>query len=163
MTRTLLDVPLRGQEKSLWCWAAVASALSAIVPGATPMAQCTIAKKRFGQACCDAPDPCNQPSELEDLESIVAIRFTSAGRLLYSELVTQVEHHGMPVPARLVDENGDGHFVIIVGCDTGARSVIAADPNSPADFPATCYEMDYETFRDNYGGWAQCREMFTIG
>ena len=165
MSETVLEVPVRAQEQTLWCWAAVTSGISAAYSH-TPLAPCRIAAEVLNHRCCADPVPCNQEGALGEALAVVGIGSTprETHEVGFTDVVHWVVGRGLPIGARIQDRSsGAGHFVLIIGCDPKAAKVVCADPFGTVGFAAPRYRMPYETFLRDYGGWGECTGLHFIG
>jgi hypothetical protein len=165
MAEEVLEIPLRSQELTLWCWAAIASALSAVIPGATPLAPCAIASQLTTDGnCCADPDACNKARELDPPLRIAGVGFIHTEERSFGSIRDAITIRGRPVAARIEDnDTGRGHFVLVVGCDDATpNTIVCADPNGTPGFPAPRYRMKYSDFDKSYGGWGHCTDFFLI-
>lgn len=122
------------QEKSQWCWAAVAYNVDHYFSSSSPWTQCMIAKAvlRLPECCLDPPDfeDCDSAAYLEDALAVVGRQYTVSGTLEFADIETEIRA-GRPVCARIGWPGGGGHFVIIAGCRTlksGLRQLWIRDP-----------------------------------
>jgi hypothetical protein len=138
------------QEKSEWCWAAVAVSIDKYFDSKSPLKQCDIAKRVLGNdKCCNGGDDCNKAMTLIGaLNSIKRLSSTLTSPLSF-ELVRRELDAGRPVCARIKWNGGGAHFVVITGYEilpSGARHVDVADPHSPDT------TVDYDDLRNAYYG-----------
>lgn len=106
---------LAHQEKTNWCWAAVASNVA--LCHAARREQCNIAAACLPD-CSDscAEDACNKPYYLElALKAVKRYGAWQSGTLSQAEVMAQLDA-GRPVGVRIAWPTvPDGHFVLIVG------------------------------------------------
>jgi hypothetical protein len=149
-----LSLTMARQERSLWCWAAVATAVGNFY-GTGSWSQCQVATASIPNFpnpppgtfdCCTNAAPCNIFGFLD-----VALRSTSsfaskqASLLAFSDLQSEIAA-GRPVGTRIQWQDGSGHFVALAGWSTdssGAQWVDVVDPQTGAStqrlsaFPAS--------------------------
>jgi hypothetical protein len=168
MASRLLEVPLRNQTLDLWCWAAVASAVSAYFqPYLSFMAPCQVASNLINNSrdCCADPTRCDFRAPLEDAFRAIGLgRAHTVGPLLFSDITNQVIVQGFPVGARLEGSGVAGHFVLIIGCDDATGDVTVTDPSGAAGLPSWRGAMPYDKLLHDYGGWRGiCTNSVLIG
>ena len=168
MPEVILDVPVRSQEQSLWCWAAVSSGISAAYAD-SPLAPCAIAAAVLNHPCCKDPVPCNRVCELTPALRVVNLDCTprdmrpKGNPATFAEVEAWIRSQKRPVGARIQDnQTRNGHFVLVVGCDASSGTVVCADPNGTPGFPAPRYRMRFETLVKNYGGWGWCTDLYFV-
>jgi len=145
---TLLSTYVREQQAhSNWCWAAVASSVSAYYARACrPWKQCCIASDCLVLSCCTNAGPCNQRHRLERALSVTGtLASHQPGPLPFNDIVTHIDNK--TVVCCYVDwGDGTGHFVALVGYDALVRDVFIEDPfYGSSDEP-------YDTFVNAYNG-----------
>jgi hypothetical protein len=143
------------QEKSEWCWAAVAVSIDKYFNSKSTLTQCEVANRVLGgENCCKSNGNCNQPETLIDaLNSVKRLSSTLTGPLSF-ELVRGELDAGRPVCARIKWSGGGAHFVVITGYQlltSGARHLEVVDPFNPNS------TIDYDDLCNAYygdGTWA---------
>ncbi len=175
MSETVLPITLMSQERSLWCWAAVASGVSfSGIPGALPRVQCDIvtavgnAIGTPGSACAD-PDGHNHLGELVNALDAVGLAAREVDVTMSPPVLSQVADDIIqgrrPVGVRLLNRfTLAGHFVLIVGCDPDTGTVVVADPNGNFGQPAPRYRMPFDDMARRYGAgaWGACTHLFHL-
>ncbi len=145
------------QEKTQWCWAAVAYNVNHYYSAASPWTQCTIVQAvQNREPCCLDPsgfDECNQPNYLDlALKAVGCPYRTETGALSFEAVETEIAA-GRPVCAWIQWPDQTGHYVIVAGCRTmtsGEREVWVLDPRIGPFF------HDYKAFCTAYrssGEW----------
>lgn len=124
------------QERTMWCWAACAQMVLAQM-GVSPIPkQCEVAAKGFGEDCCAAPDPCNRPYPMHQIETLYQMLGVSSrgihGPIQESALMEEV-FQGRPVQIGYMYQNQVvGHVVVVIGEQTrrrnGQKYLRLADP-----------------------------------
>ena len=168
MASRLLEVPLRNQTLDLWCWAAVASAVSAYFqPHLTFVEPCQVAKRVINNTldCCANPLQCDFRADLHTAFQAIGLSAASpVSPLPFAVVADLVINRRFPVGARLVGSGVGGHFVLIVGCDDATGKVIVADPSGSPGMPSGRWEMSYDDLLRNYGSWqGVCTHSVLIG
>lgn len=173
-----LDVPLRKQQASEWCWAAVSQAVELFFNPHSELQQCKIVGGAFHQGCCgkgDAPvrDPaCNRPGYLHVVLGglgLLAKPNTKAaqdwikGPVSFEQLRHEIDR-GRPVCVLIKWRNGGGrgHFILIEGYSISASQkpyVFVRNPLSPKSASHHPYEViaSQDTsggYQDGQGVWA---------
>jgi hypothetical protein len=168
VANALLNVPLMNQTTDFWCWAAVASAVSAYFHPHLPfMPPCDVASRVPGSpgTCCPVPNGCLFRAGLD--EAFRAIGLSQARPvppLLFATVADLVIRQRFPVGVRLVGAGVAGHFVLIVGCDDTRNEVIVTDPSGAPGLPSWRGAMSYDKLLTNYGSWAgRCTHSILIG
>ncbi len=153
------------QIHSEWCWAAVASSVSHHFSPQSEWCQCKLANEMArrlghrGQPCCKHPHTskaaviCNQQWYLGRALRIVG---RAGGRIVSGRLSFQVIRRsiraGFPICARIGWPDGNGHFVVIAGCNQsrkGDQWLYVEDPfHGHATWTYRAFCFDYE----NAGG-----------
>ena|SRR5688572_5619178 len=168
MAETILEIPVRAQEQTLWCWAAITSGISAVY-SSTPLAPCKIAARVLTQDCCHEPLPCNREASLDEALGVVGLACTirevdpNNGSISFQEVGESIVTRRLPIGARIRDKaTGDAHFVLIIGCDPATEKIVCADSYGTVGFPAPRYRMPYATFLTKYGNWGVCTDLFFV-
>jgi Papain-like cysteine protease AvrRpt2 len=167
MANRLLEVPLRNQELDLWCWAAVASAVSGYFQAHMPfLVPCQVAARLAGGAnCCANPLPCNFRAPLDEALRAIGLSGAQAvAPLPFPEVAHQIIDLRFPLGVRLVGNGVGGHFVLIVGCDDVTKEVTVADPSGAPGLPSWRGAMPYSKLLNDYGSWqGTCTHSILIG
>lgn len=163
MAELLLPVTLMSQEQTSWCWAAVASAVSALVHGGIHPSQCDVAGLVLHSSnCCSHPHLNNVTAKLDDALRAVSVPAVSQGAdsLSFPIVIGQIIDRQVPIGARILDTtNGQAHFVLLVGCDQATQDVVCADPWGAVGAPAPRYRMPFLKMANDYGGWGVCTDI----
>jgi hypothetical protein len=145
------------QEKTFWCWAAVAANVyNSMRPTSVPaVSQCAVVTQVEGVGNCNSNNPDSLPSALFDLGiiderlarprlSIIDDEFTGVSDLLDSG----GNENGIaePVCAEILFAGGAVHYVAITAVDTDARNVWVADPY----IGGSAVEFAYDDFINHY-------------
>lgn len=147
-----LPFAIQAQQQSKWCWAAVASSISAYLlrpnPPKTEYDKCALANHAFSRTdCCQTPTPtaCNNSwSTFSALTYTGNLRTRSSGRMLIGDIETEIDNNH-PIAVRIAWFTGKAHAVVIDGYDvSGSAPYInikdpwgaAAITTKLADFPA---------------------------
>lgn len=166
MAEIILEIPLMSQERTRWCWAAVASGAGAGLHGTEPTRQCEIANSVLNlQNCCTDLTVGNTSADLTEALQVVSLESHpgDSGTFEFGDIVDEIIHRRRPVGARIVDRgNGAAHFVLIVGCDIAAKTIVASDPWGTVGASAPRYRMPFVKLKDDYGGWGACSDFFRI-
>jgi hypothetical protein len=130
------------QEKSEWCWAAVAVSIEKYFNSKSDLTQDKVAEKVLGNKR-------NEPATLiKALNSVKRLSATLTSPLSL-DLVRAELDAGRPVCARIKWSGGGAHFVVITGyqlLQSGARHVDVADPFNPNS------TLAYDDFCNAYFG-----------
>jgi hypothetical protein len=127
-----LAIDVRVQERTAWCWAAVAEAVYAAY-GEERVSQCEVATRVVGQMCCPSaqgPD-CNTPQELRPALGRHCLLESRGEPQRTPTFVKQEIDAGAPICVRVARfGRGGGHFVVIGGYVevTGVLHLIVLDP-----------------------------------
>jgi hypothetical protein len=166
MAEHVLDVAVMAQERNRWCWAAVAAGVAAHLHGITQVPQCQLAATVLGISdCCANPLSGNvEESVATALNALnVPARMESSAGLGFAAVSNELIQRRLPIAARMVDTtSGLAHFVLLIGCDPDAGTVVAADPWGTVGTAAPRYRMPFHTFRNSYGGWGACSDVCRI-
>ncbi|MET4455462.1 papain-like cysteine protease family protein [Bradyrhizobium sp. RT3b] len=141
-----LDFHLEYQEKTNWCWAALALSVAKTYDPSTPYSQCEIANGELDRVdCCNQgkDDPCNvfgylmsSLNRVDHFEKWNIRRPKKSKRLAHqvrheirAEIRSEIDN-GRPICARIVWKGGGAHFISIYGyaADTEFDAVAIADP-----------------------------------
>jgi hypothetical protein len=157
------DLMIEPQEKSEWCWAAVAVSVEKYFNPASTLKQCDIATRFFQRDCCNKGllDH-DEPVEVKDvLETINRLRTSLDGPLTFDALRKEIDT-GRPVCACIVWRSGGGHAVLVTGYSilaSGARHVHVEDPLNPS------VDIDFEEFVSAYHGdgeWVETELLLSV-
>lgn len=134
-----LHLDMQQQEKSNWCWAAVAASVARFFRPADTVTQCSIANGELRRSdCCEDcdGDPCNVSGYMmSSLYRVGHFRKWLARRPPHQRQIVEEVDDSRPLCARVVWQGGGSHYLTIVGyakpagtlphCMTG---VAVADP-----------------------------------
>jgi hypothetical protein len=173
-----LRVPLRKQQASEWCWAAVSQAVELFYDPASDLQQCRIVGNAFHRACCgkgDAPTPdpvCNRPGYLHEVLDGLGLLVKSSedprsgaitGPVSFDQLCREIDH-GRPVCVLIKWRGGGGrgHFILIEGYSVSATRtpyVFVRNPMSPRSSSHHPYRVLASQgadggYQDGQGVWA---------
>lgn len=114
-----VDMTMKRQEETLWCWAAVSQAVILYEKGHSTR-QCDLATKYVGKNvdCCDQPEKCNDPYAVTSvLRDYGALR-QDLYRTLDEESAHDEIKRGHPIVVYYRNRSKDaGHFAIIISVD----------------------------------------------
>ena len=140
---------IQPQEKSEWCWAAVAVSIDKYFNPRSSLTQCEIATRVIGKDCCKNGSSCNEAETLiRALQDIRRWKRTINGFVTFQEVKQELDAL-RPVCARILWPDGYAHFVVLVGYEvlhSGARHVDIADPWNPSS------TVDFDQFTTAYLG-----------
>jgi len=149
------------QERSNWCWAAVASSVDQYFAVPPQYGQCDIASGCLGFACCaPAPTaPCNIPFTLQTALGFAGHFDRFAVPPTPDDVRDEIQLNQRPLCARIQWSEGGGHFVTIFGYDEdpllGLRYWVA-DPITGESL------VSEEDFLFNYQGSGFCTDSFYV-
>ncbi|MBX9648357.1 MAG: hypothetical protein K2X57_15040 [Xanthobacteraceae bacterium] len=162
-----LRFDMEQQEKSNWCWAAVAASVAHFFRPADPVKQCSIANGELRRSdCCancdGADDPCNVPGYMmSSLYRVGHFRKWLARQAPGPGQIEKEFHRGYPLCARVVWNGGGSHYLTIVGYA------------KPADSPSDCMtgvavadpwfglsDIDYADFPKRYAIGGICTDSY---
>jgi len=126
---TLVNVPLKRQERSRWCWAAVATSVDAAYGRKPSPQQCHLASAVLRRSCCSGG--CNTDYWLDRaLEQVQRYDRKVARPLDANELRSELAAN-RPVTLLVTWRGGGGHFVIVTGIrgEPTSAEVEVADPD----------------------------------
>lgn len=146
-----LDVPLRGQQTSMWCWAASGQMTMNFIHPASNIQQCDEANKQFGRTdCCNNPVPnaCIDGGWPEYQKYNFKADVTSNAGLSWADLKSQIYCKKKPFAFSWHWDGGGGHMMVAIGYFTlnGASYVSVNNP-----WPPTGGAQEIITY-DNYVG-----------
>ena len=129
-----LNVTLRPQETSLWCWAASGEMVMEFL--GKSVSQCDEANKRFGYTnCCNSPTPsaCVNGGWPEFDKYGFTFKTTSNAALNWSEVKNQIYCKSKPFAFTWHWPGGGGHMMVAFGYVTigTAKYVAVNDPGPP--------------------------------
>ncbi len=173
-----LGVPLRKQQASEWCWAAVSQAIDRFYDPESDLQQCRIVGGALHRACCgkgDAPGPddaCNRPGYLHLVLDGLGLLVKSdddprsgaiQGPVSFDRLRREIDH-GRPVCVLIKWRGGGGrgHFILIEGYSVSASRtpyVYVRNPMSPRSSSRHPYDVIASQgsdggYQDGQGVWA---------
>ena len=173
-----LDVPLRKQQASEWCWAAVSQAVDKFFDPASDLQQCKIVSNAFHRACCGAGDTpvresaCNRPGYLHEVLGTLGLLAKPSpdaglpaikGPVPFDQLRGEIDR-GRPVCVLIKwrDGGGRGHFIMIEGYSISASKtpyVFVRNPMSPRSSSHHPYHVIASQgpdggYQDGQGVWA---------
>jgi len=154
----LLPCNLTKQEKTEWCWVAVAQAVDRAHK--VEETQCNLARALIPTTCgteCST-DECNSPQPLANLLKVrQRLVEPILGRIKFDAIKAQIEDKAL-VCARL-DRPPNGHFVVICGySESGGQKIAIIDPSpdvasGPQSHDYTQFLIRYDT--EDGGKWDQ--------
>lgn len=121
-----LSVTRYEQEKSLWCWCAVAQMLGKYTTG-TLYSQSNICTQIKGSATNVTAN---------DLEISKAIKYTTgispatSGKLSYSAIQNEIDNYHQPFAISMIWSLQAGHVLVVSGCGYGGQTLRLVDPAS---------------------------------
>ena len=121
-----LQVPLNGQETSLWCWAASGQMTMDYLHPGSNVQQCDEANREFGRDdCCNSPVPnaCVNGGWPEyDKYGFTASR-TSDQALTWKQIKKQIYCAKKPFAFTWHWDNGGGHMMVATGYQTTSDDI----------------------------------------
>jgi hypothetical protein len=130
-TSKKLPVTLRGQETSMWCWAAAGQMVMQYL-GAVNVRQCDEANKEFGRTdCCNSPvpDACVHGGHTEWDKYNFDVDYAN-GALSFAGLKAEIDAN-RPVEFAWSWTGGGGHVMVVIGYDTANTTVRINNPWPP--------------------------------
>ena len=133
----ILNVPVKVQEQTNWCWAGSSSAIFSYF--SKDIKQCYIADNgRSTQTCCSAPAGCDQSISmfLSNPSIKTVLRhwcFSSAGvasYLSYADVREQIDAMHPFIIRYQWTAGGGGHFIVLRGYNTKGQKVYLMDPGA---------------------------------
>jgi hypothetical protein len=160
----VLPVSPQVQPNEFWCWAAVASMVTAYYESAGKplLSQCQVAANALNILnCCDsspAPESCLKLWDLS--EALQSIGYNAQNNWFSDISVVGNEIAGQRVLAALMYFKNSGvlHYVLVNGCDdtTGQESVYVTDPaGSVGEVPWNTFLYNYSYHPDDPAVWKQ--------
>jgi Papain-like cysteine protease AvrRpt2 len=161
-----LDLTMRNQCHSHWCWAAVAEAIAMYYNPATDCTQCVIANGRLSRDDCCGPE-CSSDDDLPfNIDSTLGSTLHMFGcddgedfpdQPAPLEKIQAKIDDQRPVCIRVVWTTGGtagrGHFVAIIGYLSGTDELLVADPFGP-QLHHVSYKVLANAFTLAKGKWA---------
>ncbi|MFD7029276.1 papain-like cysteine protease family protein [Streptomyces sp. NPDC059917] len=154
-----IDIAMRAQEKTNWCWAAAGSTIARQL-GADR------SQNAFCNAAFDRRQDTECPNDQADLGNVQrALRWAGiapgkyvTGWLRYSTVKTEIDA-GRPVETRVLWTSGGGHMHVVYGYDEAKQWVYWGDP-----WPSyTRYNWgSHDYYRDN-GSFRWTHSLYEIG
>lgn len=142
---TRRDIPgfqIAQQERTQWCWAAVAQALLAHYGAGAPR-QCEVAGRFYGTDCCNDRGRTDRPEDPAHVFSRMGLlaRAPTPGEDPPQAIVGDVD--AARPPCILITGAGMGHIVAVSGYAQGYDNrfyLIVADPADPSGDNSACTE-----------------------
>jgi hypothetical protein len=151
---------MESQQQTQWCWASVASSVARFFgtagPSGSAWTQCQIVGTALGVDCCqDTTGTCNRDGQLDNALQIVGhwVPPVLPAPQPYTYIEGQLSIQ-RPVPVRIQWYGGDGHFVVLGGCDdtSGTQMVDVEDPwYGPSTYSLDGFATAYQS---GAGGWS---------
>jgi len=128
---TVLDLSVERQEKSRWCWSAIAVSLARFY-GTGDWRQSDLAAQVLAGSGSLPPenetDPLNREALLEDaLRLVRCFSHWSSGRPTFERLAMELSL-GRPLCVRVGWHKGGGHYAVISACAPETRKIFVNDP-----------------------------------
>jgi hypothetical protein len=146
-----VDVPLKGQETSMWCWAASGQMTMNAVHPASNVQQPDEANRRFGRTDCGntpTPSACIQGGWPEYEKYNFTRTRTSNTALTWAQIRSEIHCRHRPFAFSWHWPGGGGHMMVVTGYVTvGGVNYVAV--NNP--WPPTGGTQEIITY-DNYVG-----------
>lgn len=155
---------LERQERSRWCWAAIAVSLARHFgltgPAGTPWTQRELAARLLSEvppdaapAPADGDDLLNRELLLEQALRVVGcFSHWSRGRPSPQRLAAELQA-GQPVCLRIAWHDGGSHYVAVAGLEPATGEVFVQDPLHGPSVHA--YEGFPDRYRNRGGVWAE--------
>lgn len=150
---------MQPQCHSNWCWAAVASSVSAFNDNSSTFTQCRIANLELHrQDCCDSP--CGADEVEFNVPHTLGSPLNRVGcldRLVRDQRATRIEvqqelNAGRPLCVRTIWAGGGAHFLAIVGYLPDSDSLVLEDPlYGPT--PEISFDRFCTDYQDAGGVW----------
>src|SRR6202521_391800 len=110
-----LEFELWHQLMTMWCWAAVSSAIGNYYAGTELWTQCSVASLVRGKKCCPTNPVCNKGNSLKlALMDVGHLNRMFARPLSVADIQAQIDRRH-PVGVRIARYNNGGHFIVIDG------------------------------------------------
>lgn len=154
----MLGVPLKRQEQTEWCWAAVTAGIAEHHNNARSWQQCELANEVLDPApevnCCEvgSSDTCNRSGELPPAMKLTGNYVETTGSISFGDVMRQIDQ-GRPIICHIEWEGGSKHFVVIDGYSTDDNDefVWIKDPSRLDPIEAEPYSH-WELRKDGYQG-----------
>jgi hypothetical protein len=152
---------IQPQERSEWCWAAVAVSIERYFDPQSALTQCAIANAVLGseKVCCQNGSGCNEAATLiSALQQINRLKRILTRPLTFPELQRELDA-GLPVCARIRWKGGHAHFIVLVGyrvLPPRTQHVDVEDPFNPSGTVA------FDTLRDAYYGNGEWIDTYLV-
>ena len=158
----VLDFEIQQQERTKWCWAAVAASVARYYDPLSEFTQCSVASGELMQNCCCSdpkpdPDPCNVYGYLMSslfrvghFKKWVAQRPANADEII-GEIGPQ-----RPLCARIVWNGGGAHLVVIAGYAARNAPMAGESPISGLAIADPWWGLSDINFEDFPSGYANC-------
>lgn len=157
---SVLAIAPQVQPNEFWCWAAVASMVTAYYgsEGKPLLSQSQVAEKTLNIADCSAPGSCLQLWDLSD--ALQRIGYTPKNNWSADIGVPANEILAKRVLAALMYYKNSGvlHYVLVNGCNdaVGQESVYVTDPaGSVSEVPWDTFLYNYSYHPDDPAVWKQ--------
>lgn len=159
---TTVEIAIQPQERTQWCWAAVAMGVSTFFDAGSLWTQCSIATQVTGGACCgpQQDDCCDIPEPLEAVLQSVGVTTQRSTGFDITAIAHEIVNEKRPVAIRIewTDSGhvGEGHYIVISGVESTAEfaSIQYVKVMDPLYGPAICSIDDLrEAYTPNRGRW----------
>jgi hypothetical protein len=129
MASRQLPFDMEWQERSHWCWAAIAASAGRYHAPAASHRQCDIANRSLGTSrCCADPARCNRYASLVTaLMAAGCFDRVVEGTAPYPQIVEKIDAD-RPIGMRIEWTDGGASAVMVTGYDDKARTVTLDDP-----------------------------------
>ena len=164
----LLDFNIQQQQKTNWCWAAVAASVALFYRSSSAVTQCSIANGQLRRHdCCesngDADDPCNVYGYLmSSLFRVGHFEKWTARQPASSDQIHEEINQRRPLCARIVWVGGGAHLVTIKGyADKPVEhDKLTVDGLAIADPWWGLSDIDAEDFPRRYSNCGTCTDNY---
>ncbi|MBR8279063.1 papain-like cysteine protease family protein [Burkholderia vietnamiensis] len=160
---TTVEIAIQQQERTQWCWAAVAMGVSTFFDASRPWTQCSIATRVTGGACCGPrqdDDGCDIPEPLEAVLESVGVTTQRFDVFDITAIAHEIVNENRPVAIRVewTDSGhvGEGHYIVISGVESTAEfaSIQYVKVMDPLYGPGICSIDELrEAYTQNRGRW----------
>jgi hypothetical protein len=157
----VLAFAIQHQERTNWCWAAVAASVSRFYNPSSAFTQCSIASGELRRDCvCSGdipdPDPCNVYGYL--MSSLFRVghfaKWIARRPATFVQIRCEIEST-RPMCARIVWDGRGAHLVAISGyTDEGGGGLAIADPWWGLS------DIDFEDFPNGYINCGSCTDNY---
>ena len=160
----VLAFEIQQQERTLWCWAAVAASVARYYEPSSTFTQCIIASAELRKDCvCSGqipdPDPCNVYGYLaSSLFRVGHFAKWIALRPATSDQIHAEIGNGRPLCARVVWDGGGAHLVVIAGYADMDRETIGG--LAIADPWWGLSDIDFDDFPNGYVNCGSCTDNY---